>query len=75
MDGTSGPANIDLNRCIGCGLCVPTCPSGAVQLKKRKREMVPPKDAEDLYDTIKKNTKRPAGQMITAVKAVLGMKQ
>jgi len=75
LDGTSGPANIDLNRCIGCGLCVPTCPSGAVQLKKRKREMVPPKDAEDLYDTIKKNTKRPAGQMITAVKAVLGMKQ
>jgi len=39
-------------RCIGCGLCVPTCPSEAVQLvRKPAEELVsPPKDEMDWYD-------------------------
>ena len=39
-------------KCIGCGLCVPTCPSEAIQLvRKSAEELVPPpKDEMDWYD-------------------------
>ena len=26
---------LDADRCIGCGLCVTTCPSGALMLKRK----------------------------------------
>jgi electron transport complex protein RnfB len=26
---------VDRDRCIGCGLCVTTCPSGALKLKAK----------------------------------------
>jgi Fe-S-cluster-containing hydrogenase component 2 len=43
MDG-DGLAEVDLDRCIGCGLCVTTCPSGAMKLmpKAGDRFRVPP---------------------------------
>ena len=28
-------ASIDLNRCIGCGLCVSTCPAGSMTLARK----------------------------------------
>lgn len=31
-------AQVDLNRCIGCGLCVPTCDVDAIRLKKKDKE-------------------------------------
>jgi NAD-dependent dihydropyrimidine dehydrogenase PreA subunit len=39
-------------RCIGCGLCVTTCPSEAIQLiRKPEDELVaPPKDEMDWYE-------------------------
>lgn len=49
---TGGVSTVDLDRCIGCGLCVTTCPSDAIQLEKKEKEIVPPKDAGDLYQTI-----------------------
>jgi len=45
-------ASLDLARCIGCGLCVPTCPENAISLLKKAQEIVPPETEEDLYDKI-----------------------
>jgi Fe-S-cluster-containing hydrogenase component 2 len=48
----NGYASVDLARCIGCGLCVPTCPEDAIHLVKKDQEIVPPLTEEELFDTI-----------------------
>jgi len=35
-------AEIDLDRCIGCGLCVTTCPTEAMQLQPKEKHYIPP---------------------------------
>jgi electron transport complex protein RnfB len=47
----------DLHRCIGCGVCVPICPTNARYLVKKEKEKIPPKNYEDLYETILKSKK------------------
>jgi len=39
-------------KCIGCGLCVTTCPSEAIHLMKKEDNQIdaPPKDEMDWYD-------------------------
>jgi electron transport complex protein RnfB len=56
------PAKVDLNRCIGCGLCVPTCASNAISLSKKKTEVEPPQTREDLYEVIMANKKGKLGK-------------
>lgn len=65
---------IDLKRCIGCGLCVPTCKQGAIRLRKKDSVFVPPKDHDDLYETIMRNKKGLVGQLTKMSKAIVGMK-
>ncbi len=47
-----GATSVDLDRCIGCGACVGTCPEGAVTLRAKPRATVPPKDLRALYGRI-----------------------
>jgi ferredoxin len=49
---TDGVASINLDRCIGCGNCVVTCDVGAVSLRKKETEIVPPKDDDEMLKKI-----------------------
>jgi len=43
---------VDLDRCIGCGVCVSTCKSGAYELKTKDYKYIPPKDTDTMYKKI-----------------------
>ena len=43
---------VDLDRCIGCGVCVSTCKSGAYELKSKGIKHVPPKNTDAMYKKI-----------------------
>jgi Fe-S-cluster-containing hydrogenase component 2 len=42
---------VDLNRCIGCGLCVTTCPQEALKLVRKPEEQLyqPPETGAETY--------------------------
>jgi Fe-S-cluster-containing hydrogenase component 2 len=52
LHSVNGATAVDLDRCIGCGACVVTCPNEAVKLRAKARETVPPKDLRALYGRI-----------------------
>jgi Na+-translocating ferredoxin:NAD+ oxidoreductase subunit B len=62
---------VNLDRCIGCGNCVTTCPAGAMALVKKDTEVVPPEDSEDLYETIMVNKKGKLGTIKLATRLML----
>jgi ferredoxin len=37
-------ARVEEGACLGCGVCVPTCPPGALRLVRRERRTIPPLD-------------------------------
>lgn len=37
-EGYRGAIVIDPDKCIGCGICVRDCPTGALQLEKKSRD-------------------------------------
>jgi electron transport complex protein RnfB len=52
LGSADGATAVDLDRCIGCGACVGTCPSGAVRLRAKAQVSVPPKGLSALYGKI-----------------------
>lgn len=69
-DGGS-TALVNLDRCIGCGNCVVTCPEGALSLVRKKKETVPPRDTEALYDEIMAHKKGTIGRMMLVARLML----
>ncbi|MEJ2719298.1 MAG: 4Fe-4S binding protein [Deltaproteobacteria bacterium] len=49
--GAADVAEIDRDRCIGCGLCVTTCPEEALTLqsKPESERRVPPVSGRDYF--------------------------
>jgi Fe-S-cluster-containing hydrogenase component 2 len=52
-----GVAQVDLDRCIGCGLCVTICPSEAISLipKPDANRRIPPAKGGEQMMQIAKN--------------------
>ena len=67
-------AVVDPDRCIGCGLCTSTCKTGAVTLNKRGDTVIPPKNNDELYQTILMNKIGTFAAVKTMIKYKLGMK-
>ena len=67
-------SSVDLRRCIGCGLCISTCPSEAVQLYQKAEAKIPPKDQDQLYRKILTERYGLLGTAKVMGKKILGMK-
>jgi len=67
-------SSINLDRCIGCGLCVPTCAKKAIKLLKNEKTIVPPKNTDDLYRKILTKKVGNANLLKIGVKKIAGQK-
>lgn len=54
--GATDMAEIDLDRCIGCGLCVNVCPEEAIhlELKPENERLMPPETGVHTFMEIAK---------------------
>jgi Fe-S-cluster-containing hydrogenase component 2 len=69
-----GPPKVSEERCIGCGLCVSTCPSGAMSLRAKVRRTSPPKETKALYIQIFKERFGPLGTLAAVAGHLVGRK-
>ena len=67
-------SSVDLDRCIGCGVCVSTCPNSAIELKRKDSNYVPPKNSEAMYKKILMERIGIGGMMKTIPKILLKQK-
>jgi ferredoxin len=65
---------VDETRCIGCALCVTTCPSGAMRLKENARPKIPPDDSRALYMTMLRERYGPLGVAGIVGRRLFGLK-
>jgi electron transport complex protein RnfB len=49
---TEQAVEIDPERCIGCGVCLSTCPEEAITLVPKEPTVVPPATIEEKLDRI-----------------------
>jgi Fe-S-cluster-containing hydrogenase component 2 len=57
------PAVVDRDRCIGCGVCVPACPTQSITLVKKPAEVRPPQTREDLHEIMVAGRKGRLGKL------------
>ena len=69
-----GKAVVDRKRCIGCALCVSTCPSGAMRLVPNDQPKVPPDNVQALYLRMLRDRYGPAGMAKLGARKLLGLK-
>jgi ferredoxin len=63
---------VDLDRCIGCGVCVPACPTEALHLAPKGEPVVPPRDLRALYGRLALERYGVLGTAKRLAKAMLG---
>ena len=68
------PTRVLLSHCIGCGLCVSTCPSGALSLRAKPEPSTPPKSVAALYAKMYRERFGPWGMAKAAGRGLLGFK-
>ncbi len=56
-------AVVDLDRCLGCGVCVPVCPTKSIILVKKPVEVKPPQTREELHEIIMAGKKGRLGKL------------
>jgi Na+-translocating ferredoxin:NAD+ oxidoreductase subunit B len=69
-----GPAAVKRERCIGCGLCVTSCPTGAIRLHTKAHAQVPPKDTGRLYARLMRERFGALGVAAAVGRRLLGLK-
>jgi Fe-S-cluster-containing hydrogenase component 2 len=77
MDAIASPegkAVVDRDRCIGCALCLSTCPSGALRLEPLATPRVPPDDTKALYLQLFEDRFGRWGMAKLGARKLLGMK-
>lgn len=71
-DGASSAVQVE--RCIGCGLCVTTCPTSAMTLHTKPDGRVPPPDTGRLYARMFRERFGVGGLVSAVGRRVLGLK-
>lgn len=67
-------ADVNLNRCLGCGVCVPACPNGAVKLHAKKEKNNISMNRYTLHSKIMKERYGLGGTLGILSKVVTGRK-
>ena len=62
------------SHCIGCGVCLNACATDAISLLKRDKEIVPPKDSNEMYRKMMLERYGVFGTLKLMGKAALGKK-
>jgi Fe-S-cluster-containing hydrogenase component 2 len=69
-----GKVVVDRARCIGCALCISTCPSGALRLEAVEHPKEPPDDTKALYLKMFEDRFGRWGMAKLGIRRMLGMK-
>jgi hypothetical protein len=54
-------------------VCIAQCKTGALSLKKKDTDYIPPKNLEMLYEEILKDKKGPVGRVLNMGQKMIGM--
>jgi ferredoxin len=65
---------VDRDRCIGCGLCISSCPTDALHMVERDDVTIPPKNTQALYRKILTERFGTWGTAKIMARAMLGLK-